>query len=208
MIVRDNIFLMGVSGRAKNMVVKQYKDKTVITAVPNMKDRVLTAKQKDANDNMKMAIAYAKHITADPKLKSRACQILNVPPNKVFRAIVKEYLLKDGDIDVAEETQKDKEDKQTLDTIKSIILNEIPDAETMLYGSRVAENTPEADWDILILTNTQYPKTLKWELQDKLFGITMKTGSRTNILVVQKTEWLSEDYKMLRNKIGEKIQAF
>ncbi|MDP4263218.1 MAG: hypothetical protein Q8941_11880 [Bacteroidota bacterium] len=36
MIVTDNPLLAGVFGKLKNIIVKQYKDKTVITGAPDM----------------------------------------------------------------------------------------------------------------------------------------------------------------------------
>lgn len=50
-----------------------------------MSGRKLSQKQKDANEKMQMAIIGAKAIIADPRLKQRACEMLKIPPNKVFR---------------------------------------------------------------------------------------------------------------------------
>lgn len=204
MIVRDNIFLTGVSGKVKNMVVKQYKDKTVITSVPNMSNRVLSEKQKQSNKKMKHAIGYAKKITADRVLKERACQMMKVPPNQVFRALVKDFLLTSGNMSLIQALEQD---KQTLATIKSTILSKIPDARIVLHGNRAAgNNSTESDWDLLILVDREYPKTTKWELQDALFTITLQSGSRANIMLVQKVEWYdSKDYELLRKNIGENL---
>src|SRR5262245_60099209 len=128
MIVTGNPLLTGVSGKLKNIVVKQYKDKTVVTAVPNMSGRKLSQKQKDANERMQMAIFCAQGITENPRLKQRACDMLQVPPNKVFRAIVKQYLLTDGYGGIFEETEQESQDKKTLATLKTMITTEIPDA--------------------------------------------------------------------------------
>src|SRR5258705_3499388 len=96
MIVTGSPLFIGASGKLKNLVVKQYRDKTVITAVPDMSGRKLSQKQKEANERMRFAIMAAKYITADSRLKQRACEMLQVPPNKVFRAIVKQFLLTGG----------------------------------------------------------------------------------------------------------------
>src|SRR5258708_28517291 len=121
MIVTGNPLLIGASGKLKNIVVKQYKDKTVITTVPDMSGRKLTKKQKEANERMQFAIMSAKGITSDPRLKQRACEMLQVPPNKVFRAIVKQFLLTDGYGTIFEETEQEQLDKKTLSTLKTII---------------------------------------------------------------------------------------
>ncbi|MEO8406068.1 MAG: hypothetical protein ABI480_15780 [Chitinophagaceae bacterium] len=95
-IVTGNLFLAGVSGKVKNMVIKQVGTKTVLCSVPNMDNRILSEKQKESTMLMKYAIKFARKIIADPKQKEAACKALSVPPNKVFRAIVKEFMLTKG----------------------------------------------------------------------------------------------------------------
>jgi predicted nucleotidyltransferase len=207
MIVTANPLLTGVTGKLKNIVVKQYKDKTVVTGVPDMSARKLSQKQKDANELMRFAILFAKKNIADPKLKQRACEMLQVPPNKVFRAIVKQFLLTDGHGTIFEETEQEKQDKKTLTHLKTIITAEIPDAELMLFGNRAkGPYGTQSDWDLLILTSNDYPKTLKWELQEKLFDMVLQQGTRVNILLVQKDKWRSEpEYETLRTRIEEEL---
>lgn len=207
MLVTGNPLLTGVSGKLKNIVVKQYKDKTVVTAVPDMSGRKISQKQKDANERMQFAIHSAKAITANPRLKQRACEMLQVQPNKVFRAIVKQFLLTDGYGSIFEETEQEKLDKQTLTTLKTIITTEIPDAGLMLFGNRAkGAYDAQSDWDMLILTINDYPKTLKWELQEKLFDVTIQQGARVNILLAQKAKWYTEpEYEALRKRIEENL---
>jgi len=207
MKVTGNPLLTGVSGKIKNMVVKQYKDKTVITAVPDMSGRKLTTKQKEVNERMQMAITAAKGIIKHPRLKERACEMLQVEPNKVFRAIVKQFLLTDGDGTIFEETEQEKLDKQTLATLRTIINTDIPGAELTLFGDRASgAYDTKSDWDILILTASDYPPAAKWELQEKLFHITIQQGTRVNILLVQKVKWYTEpEYQVLRKRIEEQL---
>ncbi len=208
MIVTGNPLLTGVSGKLKNLVVKQYQGKTVITSIPDMSQRKLSQKQKEANEQMQMAIIAAKGVMANPRLKQRACEMLQVPPNKVFRAIVKQFLLTDGDGGIFEETEQEKLDKQTLATLITIITTEVPGAELMLFGNR-ARGTYDAqsDWDILILTTTDHPPALKWELQEKLFHITIPQGTRVNILLVSKAQWYAApEYEVLRTRIEEELK--
>ncbi|MDP4265507.1 MAG: nucleotidyltransferase domain-containing protein, partial [Bacteroidota bacterium] len=131
------------------------------------------------------------------------CEMLQVPPNKVFRAIVKQFLLTNGYGTLFEETEQEKLDKKTLATLKTIIATEIPDAELMLFGNRASgAYDAQSDWDMLILTTSDYPKTLKWELQEKLFDSTLQQGTRVNILLAQKTKWLTEpEYELIRKRI-------
>ena len=207
MIVTGNPLFVGVSGKLKNLVVKQYKDKTVITAVPDMSNRKLSQKQKDANVRMKFAIMAAKRITADARKKERACEMLQVTPNKVFRAIVKQFLLTDGYGTIFEETGQEKLDKETLSTLKTIVTTEIPDAELMLFGNRAkGAYNAQSDWDMLILTTKDYPQTLKWELQEKLFNVTIQQGARVNILLAQKDKWQTgQEYEVIRKRIEEEL---
>lgn len=75
-------------------------------------------------------------------------------------------------------------------TLKTIISAATPDAELMLFGKRAkGAYNAQSDWDILILTTSDYPKTLKWELQEKLFDVTIQQGTWVNILLAQKVKW-------------------
>lgn len=207
MISKGNPLLTGASGKLGNIIVKQYGNQTVITAVPNMSRRKLTQKQKDANEQMHMAIVAAKSLTAKAHYKQRICDMLQVEPNKVFRAIVKQFLLTDGEHPIFRETEQEAEDKKTLKRLKSIITSEIPDAEIMLFGYRVkGAYNAQTDWDILILTNDDKPKTLKWELQDNLFNITMQQGARVNILLAQKAKWYTaQEFEVIRKRIEDEL---
>lgn len=207
MISKGNPLLTGASGKLGNIIVKQYGNQTVITAVPDMSRRKLTQKQKDANENMHMAIGAAKALTATPQYKQRSCEILQVEPNKVFRAIVKQWLLTDGEHPLFQETEQEAADKKTLATLKSIITTEVADAEIMLFGSRAkGAYNAQTDWDILILTNDDKPKTLKWELQEKLFNVTMQQGARVNILLAQKAKWYTaQEFEVIRKRIENEL---
>lgn len=207
MIVTGNPLLTGVSGKIKNLVVKQYKDKTVITSVPDMSHRKLSQKQKEGNKRMRLAIFVAKGIMENPRVKQRACEMLQVTPNKVFRAIVKQFLLTGGEGSIFGETEQEQLDKQTLKTLITIITTEVPGAELMLFGNRArGAYDAKSDWDILILTATDHPQALKWELQEKLFHITIQQGTRANILLVPKVQWYTEpEYEVLRTRIEEEL---
>jgi predicted nucleotidyltransferase len=191
----------------KNLVVKQYEDKTVLTAVPDMSGRKLTQKQKDANDRMQFAIASAKAITRDPLQKQRACELLQVTPNKVFRAIVKQFLLTEGYGGIFEATEQETADKKTLSTLRTIITAEVPDAAILLFGNRAkGDYNAQNDWDLLVLTTNDYPNTLKWELQEKLFNVTMQQGARVNLLLAQKDKWRTDkEYEVLRKRVEEAL---
>jgi len=207
MIIKGNPLLTGASGKLKNLVVKQYQGKTVLSTVPDMSNRKLSQKQIDANVRMQEAVLSAKHITDNPRQKQRACERLQVPPNKIFRALVKLFLLNDDYDKVIGETDQEKRDKQTLASLKTTITNKIPDAEIMLFGDRAkGAISAQNDWDLLILTTKNYPQARKWELQEKLFAITIPQGTRVNLLLAQKAKWHTEkEYKVLRKRIEKEL---
>lgn len=98
-ISTDNIFLKGLSGAiGKQLVVKKYGDKIVVSKYPYMDDRKLSPKQLEANELMREANIYAKAITKNPINKEEAVLRLKVAHNKVYRALIKEYMMKKGKI--------------------------------------------------------------------------------------------------------------
>ena len=184
MISKGNPLLTGARGKVGNIIVKQYGNQTVITTIPDMSRRKLTQKQKDANEQMQLAISAAQSLTDNAQLKQRTCEMLKIEPNKVFRAIVKQWLLTNGKHPIFRETEQEAQDKKTLAALKSVITSEVADAEIMLFGNRAkGVYNAQTDWDILILTTNDEPKTRKWELQEKLFNITIQQGARVNILL-------------------------
>lgn len=76
----------------KQLVFKQYDDKTVITKYPNMKGIVPSEAQKETRCHFKEAIAYASAIHRDPQRKAEYQKIL--PAGKsVYHFALKEYML-------------------------------------------------------------------------------------------------------------------
>jgi hypothetical protein len=93
-IVKGNPFLQNASGTiGKELVFKKYYDKTVISKVPDMSKRVLTEKQIESNERLRMANLYAKFIYKTEEGKLAARIRLKLPAHKsLFHALVKEYL--------------------------------------------------------------------------------------------------------------------
>src|ERR1700682_3672008 len=94
MAIMDNPFLQNVSGAVGRMIVyKKYYGKTVVSKMPDMSKRVLSEKQKESNERMRLATIYAKYIYATEEGKIKARIRLKVPAHKsLFHALVKEHL--------------------------------------------------------------------------------------------------------------------
>ena len=97
--------------------------------------------------------------------------------------------------------------KDILSLIRELVLTVTPDAKVMLFGSRATGSThAESDWDILILTQKKYPKSVKWLIHDKIFPISVSNTTFFNILLIQKDEWnFNAGYYALKMSIGKNI---
>jgi hypothetical protein len=92
MAISENLFLKELSGHiGKQLVIKKYGDKTVVSKYPDMSKRKLSPKQKKVNETMEEANYHAKKIIADDELRDAALVRLNVMRNKLYHALIKEY---------------------------------------------------------------------------------------------------------------------
>lgn len=94
-----NPLLYGFSGRIGNVVVKRYGDKTVLSAVPDMGNRKLSNAQKQTLDLMAPANRYARRITRNAAWKQEACLHYNTPSNRIYRLLVREFIVHKGEAD-------------------------------------------------------------------------------------------------------------
>jgi hypothetical protein len=92
--VKGNPFVQNASGSiGKQIVFKRYYDKTVISKMPDMSGRILSEKQIESNERLRMANLYAKFIYKTEEGKLMARIRLKLPAHKsLFHALVKEYL--------------------------------------------------------------------------------------------------------------------
>lgn len=82
-----------------------------------------------------------------------------------------------------------------MPSIKTTVLDLIPDAEVILFGSRAREDYhEESDWDILILINRKVTHAMKREMCDKLFYISLEYEIGINTLMLNKSDW-NEKFK-------------
>jgi uncharacterized protein len=93
---------------------------------------------------------------------------------------------------------------EILNEIKTIVHHSVPTAKIFLFGSRAEGKTnEESDWDILILTDKKYPKTMRWNIQDSLFPLSVKLHTYIDITLAEENEWYSSPaYYSLRTDIG------
>ena len=75
----------------QDVVVKKFRGKSIITSFPDMSRRKLSAKQIEINQLMHEASQYARNVIAIEKEKAEAQVRLDVPSNRLYHALVKEY---------------------------------------------------------------------------------------------------------------------
>jgi hypothetical protein len=115
MAIVHNMFLQNASGSVgKQLVFKKYYDKTVVSKMPDMSKRVLSEKQLEQNERMRLATIYAKFMykTEEGKIKARIR--LKLPAHKsLFHALVKEHL--------------DRHKNMTLEEVENGFMNDNPE---------------------------------------------------------------------------------
>jgi len=93
-----------------------------------------------------------------------------------------------------------------VSVIENLVQQVIPDAQVMLFGSRLTgAETEESDWDILIITQ-QHPvdKKLKNKVHEKIFPFSVEIGCFINLVLVNKTQWLTNpSYYSLKKNLKE-----
>jgi hypothetical protein len=95
MATSNNPIMLGVRGSiGKQLVYRQYKGKTIVSAYPDMSGRKLSRAQKKQNQNLRIANAKVRRIKQDERLRNEAQLRLNVPREQLHHALLKEELLK------------------------------------------------------------------------------------------------------------------
>jgi len=99
--MKNNPLVKGASGKvAGDIVYKTYYDKTVLSKVPDMSNRVLSKKQIECNHRLSAANSYAGWFYESEERKIKARIRLKLPQHKsLFHALVKEYMEKSKDED-------------------------------------------------------------------------------------------------------------
>lgn len=88
----NNLITFGLKGAlGKQVVFRQRNGKTFMSAYPDMSKRKLSAKQKKVGETMGLAAEYALDIMADVEKLKEAQFRLDLPKNRMYNALVKEY---------------------------------------------------------------------------------------------------------------------
>jgi len=81
---------------------------------------------------------------------------------------------------------------------KQIVLEIIPDAEIVLYGSRARGDAAEdSDFDLLILVNDPIHWKTERVIGDRLFNLELETGKPISIQVILREKWNSPLFKAM-----------
>ena len=100
--------------------------------------------------------------------------------------------------------------EQILTTIKSQIKEVIPEAEIILFGSRV-NNTAheESDWDILVVTNNVIDrKKVKQDIHEEIFPLSVAIASFINVLLLTTRDLKKHpSYYALRQSLAQNHQV-
>jgi hypothetical protein len=90
--VRKNSVLEALSGAlGKELVFKQYKDKTVVSKFPDMSKVKTSERQRQQRDLMPQANAYASAVKRDPALRAEYEKHLK-PGESVYHKAKKDFL--------------------------------------------------------------------------------------------------------------------
>lgn len=95
MTISKNMLLNGITGSInKQIVLRNYRGKIVVSAYPNMDGVKFTDKQLQRQHLMAQATAESKLIMNDEQLRNAALIRLNVPRNRLFNALVRDFFAK------------------------------------------------------------------------------------------------------------------
>lgn len=85
-----------------------------------------------------------------------------------------------------------------LNRCKQIVLEIIPDAEIILYGSRARGDADEdSDFDLLIFVKDPVHWKTERILGDRLYSLELETGKLISLQLIPREKWNSSMYKAM-----------
>jgi predicted nucleotidyltransferase len=85
-----------------------------------------------------------------------------------------------------------------LNKIRTKVHSIAPNADIILYGSRVrGEASKDSDWDLLILVDQPADNNLTTKLRDSLYETELETDEILSCIVRSKQDWYSPRYSVL-----------
>ena len=92
---KDSILAMlGVRGKIGGVVIKQYGKKVVVSSLPDRRKVKPTKLQKAGRKKFAAAVAYAKSIMEDPKLRKKYERKLK-PGERLYQFAMREFFAMD-----------------------------------------------------------------------------------------------------------------
>jgi len=87
---------------------------------------------------------------------------------------------------------------ELLNRCKQIVLEILPDAEIILYGSRARGNAVEdSDFDLLILVNEPVHWKTERILGDLLYNLELETGKLLSLQLITRAKWNSPMFQAM-----------
>ena len=85
-----------------------------------------------------------------------------------------------------------------LRKVKEAVLELVPDAEVILYGSHARGTArTDSDWDFLILLPRPADTELETQIRDRLYDIELETDTLLSSIIRSRQEWFSKQYEVL-----------
>lgn len=85
-----------------------------------------------------------------------------------------------------------------LNQCKQIVLEILPDAEIILYGSRArGDSSEDSDFDLLILVNEPVHWKTERLLGDRLYNLELETGKLLSLQLITREKWNSPMFQAM-----------
>ena len=99
-ILSENALLAQLSGKLGNIVIKRYKNKTVVTILPEKKDKAKrdpSVAKRQHESYFSAAVKYARDIIRNPALK-KEYEAKVAPGQSVYNYAISEYMKEKGPV--------------------------------------------------------------------------------------------------------------